>query len=542
LSVLIAYVMLISPAGFEQLANASTQYSELGTSTWGQADRIIEYGQWDGTGRTGNFTLRYDDNGSVVKKITWDNNGTPGTGSDDTKIEEVSYEYNLQNRLARVTTVDYISTTTTVVEYKYNDEGIRVQKTEDPDGEAITTTYLVDSYNHTGYTQTLEENGPAGIKTYTIGDDILTEAVDDGMPKHLLYDGHGSTRQLVSGSVGSMTIQDDFSYDGYGVLLQQESVAQNNPGKVDQQQTNLLYAGEHFDVDSQSYYLRARWYNPLTGLFNRMDPYAGNNSDPQSLHKYLYCHADPTNATDPSGESISSIQIFVATAISKIMFALTVAISWVMSTKVAAILMGLLAIANLWLLFTNPEALDIFIACNGGDLSQMSGIIAMDIWAIRNMLSTFKPAAQNVARLVYRRGSIKDFWKKAKSLKKAASSRSLVWVGDTGGMKKSAKAARAAHRRAVQTRLIEKFRAQGSSLDDATMKAEQLMRDKHVDHLIDLQISGALKNPNAKSNLHMLDSSTNTSIGKQLQLEAQRLGLKAGDTIDDIIIIGPPEP
>jgi hypothetical protein len=32
-----------------------------------------------------------------------------------------------------------------------------------------------------------------------------------------------------------------------------------------------------------------------------MDPYAGNTSDPQSLHKYLYCHANPVNNIDPTG-------------------------------------------------------------------------------------------------------------------------------------------------------------------------------------------------------------------------------------------------
>jgi len=50
------------------------------------------------------------------------------------------------------------------------------------------------------------------------------------------------------------------------------------------------------------YYLRARYYNPSNGLFNRVDPYSGNHSDPQSLHKYLYCHANPINNIDPTGE------------------------------------------------------------------------------------------------------------------------------------------------------------------------------------------------------------------------------------------------
>jgi len=62
-----------------------------------------------------------------------------------------------------------------------------------------------------------------------------------------------------------------------------------------------MYAGEYFDSDSQNYYNRARWYNPLTGLFNRVDPFDGSLRDPQSLHKYLYCLANPVMYSDPSG-------------------------------------------------------------------------------------------------------------------------------------------------------------------------------------------------------------------------------------------------
>ncbi|MHC4456379.1 MAG: hypothetical protein ACYS0I_04650, partial [Planctomycetota bacterium] len=160
-------------------------------------------------------------NGSVTKKITWDTQGT-AEPSDDTKLEEVTYNYNLQNRLAKVTTINYVTTTTTVVAYKYNADGVRVQKIDDPDGTPTITNYLIDAYNHTGFTQVLEESS-ATLKTYTIGDDILTQATDSGAGRHLLYDGHGSTRQLVSGTVGGMTIHDDFSYDGYGVLLQDEN-------------------------------------------------------------------------------------------------------------------------------------------------------------------------------------------------------------------------------------------------------------------------------------------------------------------------------
>ena len=77
-------------------------------------------------------------------------------------------------------------------------------------------------------------------------------------------------------------------------MLGTDDTAADNAG------TSLLYAGEQYDSDLSHYYLRARYYNPWSGTFNRTDPFAGNNQDPQSLHKYLYCHNNPVNATDPS--------------------------------------------------------------------------------------------------------------------------------------------------------------------------------------------------------------------------------------------------
>ncbi len=194
----------------------------------------------------------------------------------------MTYNYNLQNRLESVT----VNGTTTT--YKYNPDGIRVEKTVG----GTTTTYLIDPYNHTGYAQVLEEwdttSTPTLVKTYTIADDVITQASSTSI-EHLLYDGHGSTRQTVD---NSETVTDSFSYDAYGVLL-------GNPASTT---TNLLYAGEQFDTNLQMYYNRARYYDQNTGRFNRMDPFRGNTEDPQSLHKYVYAHANPVNNTDPTGK------------------------------------------------------------------------------------------------------------------------------------------------------------------------------------------------------------------------------------------------
>ncbi len=60
-------------------------------------------------------------------------------------------------------------------------------------------------------------------------------------------------------------------------------------------------------------YLRARYYLPAQGIFNRLDPFFGNQDDPQSLHKYAYVHGDPVNGSDPSGlTTLNTIMITTA--------------------------------------------------------------------------------------------------------------------------------------------------------------------------------------------------------------------------------------
>ena len=62
-----------------------------------------------------------------------------------------------------------------------------------------------------------------------------------------------------------------------------------------------LYRGEQYDPDLGLYYLRARYFNPLTGRFLGRDPEAARVRVPASLHKYLYGASDPVNRLDPTG-------------------------------------------------------------------------------------------------------------------------------------------------------------------------------------------------------------------------------------------------
>lgn len=108
------------------------------------------------------------------------------------------------------------------------------------------------------------------------------------MPSFYGYDGFGSVRQLTD-SAGTVT--DTYSYDAWG----------NSFGSTGSTPNLYLYRGEQYDPDLTLYYLRARYFNPLSGRFLSRDPEAGQIKVPATLHKYLYGAGDPVNRIDPGG-------------------------------------------------------------------------------------------------------------------------------------------------------------------------------------------------------------------------------------------------
>jgi RHS repeat-associated protein len=173
----------------------------------------------------------------------------------------------------------------------YDGDGNRVSET----AGTVTTNYLVDTQNPTGYAQVVDElqNGLVA-RSYSYG----LERINENQTLNAVvtasfygYDGHGSVRQLfdISG-----TTTDRYDYDAFGNLI-------NSSGST----PNLyLLAGERYDPALGLYDGRARYFNTTTGRFWSMDTDEGNDEDPRSLHKYLYVGDSPIDYADPSGFGI----------------------------------------------------------------------------------------------------------------------------------------------------------------------------------------------------------------------------------------------
>ena len=134
-----------------------------------------------------------------------------------------------------------------------------------------------------------ELSGGAVQRVYTYGLQRISESqtVNSTAQNNWYgYDGEGHVRTLTD---SSGTITDSYDYDAFGNVIASTGTTPNL----------YRYRGEQFDSDLDLYYLRARWYNPVTGRFLSRDPLDTGN-------KYAYAGADPVNRRDPSemlGES-----------------------------------------------------------------------------------------------------------------------------------------------------------------------------------------------------------------------------------------------
>lgn len=217
----------------------------------------------------GNQTFTYNGNDWLATD-TYDNNGsTTASGG-------IPYAYDVENRLT-----NYNSGAVTFV---YDGDGYRVRKTV----SGVTTFYLVDDRNPTGYAQVLEERTSTATNLYAYGLDLISQRQSDGTTHFYGYDGNGNVRYLTAANA---TVSDTYAYDAFGIQITSTGSTPNN----------YRYSGEQFDPNLGFYYLRARYLNPGTGRFWTRDTLAGSAFDPSSLHRYTYCSADPINRFDPSG-------------------------------------------------------------------------------------------------------------------------------------------------------------------------------------------------------------------------------------------------
>lgn len=212
----------------------------------------------------------YDAN-DRISGDTFDANGNTLTSGG------ITYTYDFEDRLL---------TTSSGVTNVYDGDGNRVSRT----ASGVTTRFLVDENNPTGWPQVAEELVSGSVVAqYTHGLMRISQN-RSGTVHYYGYDDGGSVRQLLN---PAGTITDTFTYDAFGNTIARTGTTVNP----------YQYRSEQFDSALNMYYLRARWYLPRTGRFLTQDTFEGVALTPSTAKLYLYALSNPIGHVDPSGNA-----------------------------------------------------------------------------------------------------------------------------------------------------------------------------------------------------------------------------------------------
>ena len=219
-------------------------------------------------------TFTYDAN-DRISGDTFDANGNTLTSGG------ITYTYDFEDRLL---------TSSSGVTNVYDGDGNRISRT----ASGVTTKFLVDENNPTGWPQVAEELVSGSVVAqYTHGLMRISQN-RSGTVHYYGYDDGGSVRQLLN-TTG--TITDTFAYDAFGNTITRTGSTVNP----------YQYRAEQFDSALNMYYLRARYYLSRTGRFLTADTqesqFHRDSWHELMMQRYSYSNADPTNLVDPSGHA-----------------------------------------------------------------------------------------------------------------------------------------------------------------------------------------------------------------------------------------------
>lgn len=211
---------------------------------------------------SGKTTYAYDTRGNRTAV-------TPTTGQAQTLT------YDQANRLTK-----YAAATT--ISYGYNGDGLRMCKV------AGSSTQPCQAGGNTLFLWDVAGSLPLllkdGTTSYIYGPGGLPLEQVSGSTTLWYHDDQIGSTRLVTNSTG--VSQATYTYDPYGALV-------SSTGSI----TNpFRFSGEYQDSETGLYYLRARYYDSVTGQFLSLDALVA-----VTLSPYGYTAGNPLNATDPTG-------------------------------------------------------------------------------------------------------------------------------------------------------------------------------------------------------------------------------------------------
>jgi RHS repeat-associated protein len=230
---------------------------------------------------------------SSMRQVTGGNLYGETIGDDlNSLIEKVSSTYDGFNRLKTMEKVK--AGTRVMVDYVYNGDGLRIQKTVKSSEEGYAAKVTNYFYDRQHVILETEANGQVPNR-YIRGLNYIARMDNTNRLSYYLFNGHGDVVQTVT---ETGVIENQYDYDIFGNPILTIEI---------EYKSAIRYAGEFYDEETGLYYLRARYYNPYTGRFISEDSYWGEDANPLSLNLYTYAHNNPIKFVDPSGHNAEEI-------------------------------------------------------------------------------------------------------------------------------------------------------------------------------------------------------------------------------------------
>lgn len=247
--------------------------------------------EYDGNGnitRKGDTNFVYD---SVIKDRLVSVGGVAINYNSDNPLNPTQYGSKYftfeGKRLTRLTL------TSGYYDYKYNDQGLRIQK---KDYRGITWNYTYDG------DKLIYESSQYGKLNFLYDENnMLYGFIKDNAEKYLYI--RDNLQNIIAIATLSGEIVVKYTYDAWGKLLSITGTLASTIGSLNP----FIYKGYYYDQESGMYYCKSRYYVPEWCRW--ISPDSIEYLDPESvngLNLYAYCGNDPVNRFDPTGHSWKS--------------------------------------------------------------------------------------------------------------------------------------------------------------------------------------------------------------------------------------------